>query len=108
VSACISARVFKSSRRFQVYGRQLLLSVDDDPINQMVVSNLLQPLGCQVLQAMNGAEALSILEKSAALPDLILLDCMMPGMSGYSVAEHIRARYGASHDRAVLGGGTRR
>lgn len=79
----------------QIYGRQLLLSVDDDPINQMVVSNLLQPMGCRVQQAMNGHEALAVLEQATALPDLVLLDCMMPGMSGYSVCQYMRSRYGA-------------
>lgn len=81
----------------QIYGRQLLLSVDDDPINQMVVSNLLQPMGCRVQQAMNGHEALAVLEQATALPDLVLLDCMMPGMSGYSVCQYMRSRYGVSH-----------
>lgn len=80
----------------QIYGRQLLLSVDDDPINQMVVSNLLQPMGCRVQQAMNGHEALAALEQATTLPDLVLLDCMMPGMSGYSVCQYMRSRYGMS------------
>lgn len=86
----------------QIYGRQLLLSVDDDPINQMVVSNLLQPMGCRVQQAMNGHEALAVLEEATALPDLVLLDCMMPGMSGYSVCHYMRSRFGTNASMAAL------
>lgn len=87
----------------QIYGRQLLLSVDDDPINQMVVTNLLQPMGCRVQQAMNGHEALAALEQATALPDLVLLDCMMPGMSGYSVCQYMRSRYGAFMRQRIQG-----
>ena len=36
----------------------MILSIDDDPVNQMVVSNLLQPLGYELRQAMNGSEAM--------------------------------------------------
>lgn len=56
-----------------------MLSVDDDPINQMVVQNLLAPAGYEVIQAMDGAEALQILAESSTQPDMILLDVMMPG-----------------------------
>ena len=80
----------------QVFGQQLVLSVDDDPMNQTVVSSLLQPLGFKMVQAMNGWDALSALEEGAVLPDVILLDCLMPGMSGYVVASSVRAEYGAS------------
>lgn len=79
----------------QVYGQQMVLSVDDDPVNQMVVCNLLQPLGYKLVQAMNGREAVHVLKQCHALPDAMLLDCMMPGMSGYSVCRHVRAQYGA-------------
>ena len=43
----------------------------------------------QVLQAMNGQEALQMMAEADALPDLILLDVMMPGMSGYEVSNHL-------------------
>lgn len=59
--------------------KRRVLSVDDDPINQMVVQNLLAPAGYEVIQAMDGAEALQILAESTTQPDMILLDVMMPG-----------------------------
>ena len=55
-----------------------ILSVDDDPVNQMVVENLLVPLGYKVATCMNGVEALQYLDTEPRLPDLILLDVMMP------------------------------
>ena len=66
-------------------GSCMVLSVDDDPINQMVVESLLVPDGYKVEQAMNGSEALEFLSNSDTLPDVILLDIMMPDMSGYEV-----------------------
>lgn len=80
----------------QVYSTHMILSVDDDPVNQMVVSNLLQPLGYELRQAMNGTEAMHLLSTSDTLPDVILLDCMMPGISGYDVCNSVRKLYGFS------------
>ena len=72
----------------------LILSVDDDPINQLVVENLLLPEGCyQLQQCMGGIEALEFLATHPVLPDLILLDIMMPDVSGYEVCEEIRRTY---------------
>jgi CheY-like chemotaxis protein len=51
----------------------------------MVVENLLDPEGYRVVQAMGGCEALEHLASSDFLPDVILLDVMMPDMSGYQV-----------------------
>ncbi|GFH08717.1 uncharacterized protein HaLaN_03729, partial [Haematococcus lacustris] len=60
-----------------------------------VVENLLSPEGYKVEQAMSGSEALDFLTKTATLPDVILLDIMMPDMSGYEVCQEIRRRYSA-------------
>eukprot|EP00955_Chlamydomonas_euryale_P019192 204272-Chlamydomonas_euryale.AAC.3 len=64
-----------------------VLSVDDDPVNQMVIQSLLPPDKYEIKQAMDGMEALKILDDCpvGTLPDIILLDVMMPGMSGYQV-----------------------
>jgi hypothetical protein len=85
-----------ASRYFHahVYGRQCIFSVDDDRLNQIVIAAVLKPLGCKLIQAMSGAEALGTLDMLDTLPDLMLLDLMMPGMSGDVVCRHVRARYG--------------
>jgi CheY-like chemotaxis protein len=54
-------------------------------IEQMVVEDLLIPLGYVVTCAMDGVEGLEILASRDYLPDLILLDVQMPLMTGYEV-----------------------
>ena len=61
---------------------------DEQPINKVVV-DILEPEGYKVLQAMSGLEALNKLKK--IIPDLILIDFFMPGMSGRELCEKIRA-----------------
>ncbi|WIA11289.1 hypothetical protein OEZ85_011413 [Tetradesmus obliquus] len=74
-----------------------VLSVDDDPVNQLVASTALRSHKWEVVKCMSGAEALAYLERSCAvLPDLVLLDVMMPAMSGYEVAARLRTSYPSS------------
>jgi len=69
--------------------RPTLLVVDDTPQNIRVLEAILAPRGYALLAATSGADAL---EKVAARrPDLILLDIVMPGMSGYEVCRRLRA-----------------
>lgn len=58
-----------------------VLVVDDDEDLRQAVSSVLSEEGYQVLEAANGAEALSRLH-SGPIPDVILLDLMMPVMNG--------------------------
>lgn len=67
----------------------LVLVVDDDPINRQVIVNYLSVKRYQVTQASNGPEALSMLDNGLD-PDLILLDVMMPRMTGYEVCRKVR------------------
>ena len=65
--------------------------VDDEPINLQVLSNQLSSQDYSVSQAMNGQQALDYV--ATIKPDLILLDVMMPKMSGYEVCEKLRLHY---------------
>lgn len=65
-----------------------VLVVDDEPLNVAVLSELLCP-DYRVLGARSGPIALDLLETE--LPDLILLDVMMPDMDGYSVLQALRS-----------------
>jgi len=65
-----------------------ILIVDDNPENLTVLGELLRER-YRVRAANSGARALQLAQQ-APLPDLILLDVMMPGMSGYEVLERLR------------------
>ena len=71
--------------------RYNILIVDDEPINQRVLSNHLEKSKFRILQAMNGQEALNVIEQKRL--DLVLLDIMMPKMSGYEVCKEIRKKF---------------
>jgi adenylate cyclase len=66
-----------------------ILVVDDTPQNIKVLDAILSPRGYRVVTARSGAEALQKVGDEA--PDLVLLDILMPGMSGYEVAQRLRA-----------------
>ncbi|MCB9035645.1 MAG: response regulator [Lewinellaceae bacterium] len=70
-----------------------ILVVDDEPINQRVLKNHLREEQFQIIPAMNGREALDAIESAQEPFDLILLDVMMPRMSGYEVCQKIRERF---------------
>ena len=86
------ARPLLGRRRSQAARKVCVLSVDDDPVNQLVVDSLLSPEGYLVKKAMDGPEALQLIEDEG-MPDIVLLDVMMPGMSGYEVCHILREKY---------------
>jgi len=69
-----------------------ILIVDDEPINLQVLSNNLALENYAITQANGGLEALAIIEQGFQ-PDLILLDVMMPRMTGYEVSEKLREQF---------------
>jgi class 3 adenylate cyclase len=66
-----------------------ILVVDDTPMNVKLLVDILSARGYVVASARDGEEALACL--AAERPDLVLLDIMMPGLSGYDVCRRIRA-----------------
>src|SRR6187549_3532918 len=69
--------------------QETILVVDDTPSNISVLSEILRG-DYRVLAAINGEQALKI-ARGDPPPDLILLDVMMPGMSGHEVCERLKA-----------------
>jgi signal transduction histidine kinase/DNA-binding response OmpR family regulator len=65
-----------------------ILHVNDDEANRYAVTRMLQKAGFEVIEAVNGQEAL---QKAAQLPDLVILDVKLPDIDGYEVAARIRA-----------------
>jgi diguanylate cyclase (GGDEF)-like protein len=66
-----------------------ILIVDDTPMNLRYLTRILTEQGFQVRKALNGQMALTACQTT--LPDLILLDIMMPEMDGYEVCQHLKA-----------------
>jgi CheY-like chemotaxis protein len=67
-----------------------ILIVDDDIETLRLVGLMLQRQGFQILAANNGTQALAMSRND--VPDLIVLDVMMPDMDGYEVARELRSR----------------
>jgi CheY-like chemotaxis protein len=68
--------------------RRKILVVDDAPHNRTMLVNLLKPLGFEVVEAEDGQT--SIEQARVTQPDLILMDLVMPDMTGYEAAQQIR------------------
>ena len=67
-----------------------VLLVEDNPVNLLIALEMLQSLGLDVIEAEDGAQALLQLERHPV--DLVLMDCQMPVMDGYTATRHIRER----------------
>lgn len=67
-----------------------ILLVENEMVNQMVATDMLQSIGCTVDLAENGQEALDILADNKRKYDAILMDCMMPIMDGFEATQLIR------------------
>lgn len=65
-----------------------VLLVEDNQVNVMVATAMIQALGCTVTPAGNGVEALDLLKHRTF--DLIFMDCQMPTMDGYTATKKIR------------------
>jgi CheY-like chemotaxis protein len=68
-----------------------VLLVDDDSIVLELVSLLLAAKGTEVVRALGGQQALDALKSLSPLPDLMLVDHQMPGVSGTDVARYVKA-----------------
>ena len=68
--------------------RARILLVEDNAVNQLVAKGMLSKLGCEVIVAAHGGEALKLLEDQRF--DMVLMDCNMPVMDGYEASRQIR------------------
>ena len=73
----------------------VVLVVDDVPDNLSVLHDALDESGYTVLVATSGEAAL--LRAAQAVPDIVLLDAMMPGLDGFEVARRLKAEAQTAH-----------
>ena len=83
--------VNKGTTRLSAKKRPTILCVDDEPDVLKLLSSSLQGEGFNVLTAANGNKALEIIEQQK--PDLICLDLIMPGISGFDLIHEIRKKF---------------
>jgi PAS domain S-box-containing protein len=84
-----------------IHSGAVVLVVDDEPVNLQVLVNHLSLHDYSIVQASNGEEALQLIEKGLK-PAIVLLDVMMPKMTGYEVTQRLRQRYPATDLPIVL------
>ena len=77
-----------------------ILIVDDEPNILMSLEFLMKKEGHKVFIARDGAEAFDIIE--ANIPDIVLLDIMMPKVDGYQVCEFIKKHDAYKHAKVVF------
>lgn len=80
--------------------KKKILVADDEPNIVVALQYLLQHSGYEVSVAHDGEQALQQIE--ASVPDLVLLDVMMPLRSGYEVCKQIRERADWAHVKVIM------
>lgn len=65
-----------------------ILAIEDNKVNMLLVSRVVEAEGYDLLRAEDGPEALELLKETA--PDLILLDVNIPGINGLDLARMIK------------------
>ena len=78
-----------------------VLLADDEAVNRIIIAAMLATLGHRVLEAVNGREALEILDREAV--DVILLDMHMPELDGPGVVQRIRSAGGERASLPIIG-----
>lgn len=87
-----SILVREANRELEGSGQELsfqphILVTDDDQSSRMVMRGILEKIGYRVSEASSGMEAIKICEDQ--VPDLVLMDALMPGMDGFTACEKI-------------------
>ena len=72
-------------------GKRILV-IDDEKVNRRILGDHLSLAGYSVTEATGGSQALAMIENGACF-DLVLLDVMMPGQSGFEICETLRKKY---------------
>jgi len=75
---------------FHNFNGMNLLIVEDNMINQKVLSNILKDSGIKITIANNGEEAVDLVHKNVGVYDIVLMDINMPVMDGYTATKQIR------------------
>jgi len=90
-----SAENFSTEQSKLSYKRHKILIVDDNPLNAEIIKETLEQIDQDSVISLNGLHALELVEKEKF--DLILLDIMMPEISGFEVIKQLKSRHSVMH-----------
>jgi two-component system cell cycle response regulator DivK len=68
-----------------------VLCIEDNPVNMLLVSRIVEAEGHDLIKAEDGPAAINILEDEGMMPDIILLDINLPGIDGLELARRFKA-----------------
>ena len=77
-----------------------ILIVDDEPIGRLALKTLLAQEGYDLDLACNGQEAIQLAQDKT--PDLVLLDVVLPDISGFDVCKHLRSHPETAHTPIIM------
>lgn len=77
-----------------------ILIADDERSLRMLISGTLEIGGFEIMEADNGIKALNLTQQ--VKPDLVILDVMMPGLTGYEVCKNIKADPELNHIKVLI------
>ena len=80
--------------------RKTILIVDDIEDNRVLLERALKMSGYRTVSVESGQQALAIMSENT--PDLVLLDWMMPGLSGFDTLKRIRESHDAAHLPVIM------
>jgi len=92
-SEAVGERPDDMPTHFQLHHKVEVLSIDDTPTNHLVIERILRKAKYTFTTCLDGMSALKLIEDRGYLPDIVLLDVMMPGMSGHEVSAQLQERY---------------
>lgn len=88
----------KPSTTLELKGLRVLVA-EDNPVNQVLISSILEKLGVHVVLVNDGAHAVEWIQAHHEEADLVLMDCQMPVMDGYEASRQIRMWEQTHHTR---------
>ncbi len=77
-----------------------VLIVDDSPTEMFKLKSILEKHGHEVIQASNGVEGVNVAQKE--LPDLVLMDVVMPGLNGFQATRQLTKNSATAHIPVII------
>ena len=71
--------------------RKKVFCIEDNPVNMLLVSRIVEAEGHELVKAEDGPKAIKVLLEDGLIPDIILLDINLPGIDGLELARRFKA-----------------